>query len=54
MDFEKADMVCSDAVPDFIGERFVDHARSIDLNNNIIDFCHLTLKKGGTLLMKII
>ena len=47
-------MVCSDAVPDFVGERFVDHMRTIDLNNCVLDFCHINLKRGGTLLMKII
>ena len=36
LDYEKADVVCSDAVPDFMGERFVDHARSIMLNNDIV------------------
>lgn len=25
LDFNKADLVCSDAVPDFIGEKYVDH-----------------------------
>ena len=54
LDFEKADVVCSDAVPDFMGERFVDHMRSYHLNKIIIEFCMLTLKPGGTLLMKII
>jgi len=28
LDFEKADVVCSDAVPDFMGDRFVDHMRA--------------------------
>jgi 23S rRNA U2552 (ribose-2'-O)-methylase RlmE/FtsJ len=28
LDYEKADIICSDAVPDFIGERFVDHMRA--------------------------
>lgn len=52
-DFQKADLVCSDAVPDFIGERFVDHMNSINLNNLVLTFCHKNLKKGGSLLMKI-
>ena len=25
MDFQRAHLVCSDAVPDFMGDRFVDH-----------------------------
>lgn len=53
MDFNKADIVCSDAVPDFIGARFVDHMKAVNLNNQIVDFCDKTLKPGGSLLMKI-
>jgi len=41
-------------VPDFMGERFVDHMRSTNLNKIIIEFCAIALKPGGTLLMKII
>jgi len=29
MDFNKADLVCSDAAPEFVGERFIDHMRAI-------------------------
>mmetsp|Transcript_17813 Transcript_17813/g.27566 ORF Transcript_17813/g.27566 Transcript_17813/m.27566 type:complete len:125 (-) Transcript_17813:1047-1421(-) len=54
LDFFKADLVCSDAVPEFIGERFVDHIRAIHLNNVVIKFCDSTLRPGGDLLMKII
>jgi 23S rRNA U2552 (ribose-2'-O)-methylase RlmE/FtsJ len=54
LDFHKADLVCSDAVPEFMGDRFVDHMRATRLNREIIDFCEKTLKPGGTLLMKII
>lgn len=53
LDFEKADLVCSDAVPDFVGERFVDHMRSIELNYMILRLCKKNLRKGGNLLMKI-
>lgn len=54
LDFQKADVVCSDAVPDFVGERFVDHMRATELNNLVVGFCEKNLKKGGALLMKII
>ena len=54
LNFEKADLVCSDAVPDFIGDRFVDHMNAVYLNNRIIQFCEKILKPSGTLLMKII
>ena len=54
LDYEKADLVCSDAVPDFMGERFVDHMRATNLNKAIISFCEIALKPGGNLLMKII
>ena len=54
LDFKKADLVCSDAVPDFVGDRFIDHLRSIELNKDVVQFCEKNLKEGGTLLMKII
>jgi 23S rRNA U2552 (ribose-2'-O)-methylase RlmE/FtsJ len=54
MGYVKADLVCSDAVPDFVGTRFVDHMKSVHLNTMMIDFCEKTLKPGGNLLMKII
>ena len=47
-------MVTSDAVPDFIGDRFVDHMNAVRLNQVIIKFCEKTLMPGGSLLMKII
>lgn len=39
LDYEKADFICSDAVPDFIGDRFIDHMKAVYLNQLIIDFC---------------
>ena len=53
LDFQRADLVCSDAAPDFVGERFVDHMRAIDLNYLVLEFCEKNLRKGGSLLMKI-
>lgn len=47
-------MICSDAVPEFVGERFVDHMRAVDLNYLIVSFCEKNLRPGGSLLMKII
>ena len=54
MDFEKAHLVLSDAVPDFMGDRYIDHMRAVRLNEEIISFCEKTLMPGGNLLMKII
>ena len=54
MDFKKADLVCSDAVPLFIGDRFIDHMRSIYLNKFIIKFCDMGLRPGGNLLLKVV
>ena len=54
MDREMADVVLSDAVPDFVGERFVDHMKATYLNGLILRICTRHLKPGGTLLMKII
>ena len=53
MDFNKADLVCSDAAPEFVGERFIDHMRAIQLNYMVMGFCKKNLRKGGSLLMKI-
>jgi 23S rRNA (uridine2552-2'-O)-methyltransferase len=54
LDFQKADVVCSDAAPDHVGEKFIDHMRGIELNQLVLEFCEKNLKKGGTLLMKIL
>jgi len=54
LDFQKAHLVCSDAVPDFMGDRFVDHMRTVDLYKEVLRFCAKNLEPGGTLLMKII
>ena len=54
LDYNKADLICSDAVPDFMGDRFIDHMRTTRLNKDIVEFCHVSLKPGGSLLMKII
>jgi len=37
--YEKADIVCSDAVPDFIGDRFIDHMNAVYLNKEILKLC---------------
>jgi len=47
-------VICSDAAPDHVGDKFIDHMRAIELNQLVIDFCEKNLKKGGTLLMKIL
>lgn len=49
-----ADVVVSDAVPDFVGEKFVDHMKACYLNKRVFDFCGSILKPGGSLIMKII
>ena len=51
---EKAQIVISDAVPDFIGDRFIDQCHAFDLCQQILLFCDKMLIEGGTLLMKII
>ena len=52
--YEKADLICSDAVPDFVGDRFIDHMQAVYLNKEVLKFCGSTLREGGVLLMKII
>ena len=54
LNFEKADVVCCDAVPDFVGDRFTDHGMSVKLNEAVLESCSMLLREGGTLLMKII
>lgn len=54
LDFQKAHVVTSDAVPDFMGDRFVDHMKAVRLNEEVIQFCRKNLMPGGNLLMKII
>ena len=51
--YDKADLVCCDAVPDFIGDRFTDHMNSVYLNHDVIESCHKLLRDGGAMLMKI-
>eukprot|EP00347_Sterkiella_histriomuscorum_P005977 403354542 len=53
LDFQKADLILSDAVPDFVGERYIDHMKSVNLNHLILKFCEKNLRPGGLLLMKI-
>jgi 23S rRNA U2552 (ribose-2'-O)-methylase RlmE/FtsJ len=51
---EKADLVVSDAVPDFIGNKFIDHMQAVNLNRVVLQYCEQALRPGGNLLMKII
>ena len=53
-DFKKVDLVLSDAVPDFIGQNYVDHVNALDLNVSIVRFCGTQLKSGGQCLIKVI
>lgn len=41
-------------MPDFVGDRFIDHMNAVYLNKEIIKLCTTQLREGGTLLMKII
>ena len=54
MKHEKADLVVSDAVPDFIGNKFIDHMNAVNLNRTVLTYCEQALRPGGNLLMKII
>mmetsp|Transcript_35820 Transcript_35820/g.26610 ORF Transcript_35820/g.26610 Transcript_35820/m.26610 type:complete len:102 (+) Transcript_35820:422-727(+) len=37
-----------------MGDRFIDHTRSVVLNREVLGFCEENLRDGGKLLMKII
>ena len=54
IDYQKADVITSDAVPDFIGDKFIDHLEANTLNMDVIRFCKIGLKVGGNAVMKII
>ena len=49
----KYDLVCSDAAPEFTGERLYDHSIMYELNKACINICWDTLKKGGSMLLKV-
>lgn len=53
LDYEKVDLVVSDAAPEFVGDRTRDHMQAIDMNKAVIEICEHALKPGGSLLMKI-
>lgn len=49
----KADVVISDASPQLSGIKDVDHLRSIDLSNSVIEIADNILEKNGNLLIKV-
>lgn len=49
----KADAIISDASPSFSGIKDVDHLKSIDLSNSVIDIADNILEKNGNLLIKL-
>ena len=38
LDYQKADIILSDAVPEFVGEKFVDHINACDLNYVVLNW----------------
>ncbi len=51
-DFNKFDIICSDACPEFIGIKDSDIARAIDLNKVVINYAFKYLKQDGHLIIK--
>lgn len=49
----KADAIISDASPQLSGIKDVDHLRSIDLANSVIDIADNILEKNGNLVIKV-
>jgi len=49
----KADVIISDASPKLSGIKDVDHLRSIDLANSVIDIANNVLEENGNLLIKV-
>lgn len=54
LDYQKADVITSDAVPDFIGDKFIDHLEANSLNMDVVWFCKIGLRVGGNAVIKII
>jgi len=50
---DKVDVVISDMAPNISGNYTMDHARSIYLAQQALEFCHKTLEKGGDLVVKV-
>ena len=50
---QKFDVILSDMAPNTCGIKQVDHLRIIGLLEAVYDFCKLSLKTGGTLVIKI-
>ena len=49
----KADTILSDMSPNISGSYSTDHARSVELCTHALNFARQTLKRGGSLVMKI-
>ncbi|MDR0911510.1 MAG: RlmE family RNA methyltransferase [Methanobrevibacter sp.] len=49
----KADTIISDAAPSTTGIKNLDHLRSIDLAENVLEICDFALKENGNLLIKV-
>lgn len=49
----RADVVISDMSPNISGSYSMDHARSVDLCSHALKFARQTLKRGGSLVMKM-
>ncbi|MBI5607128.1 MAG: RlmE family RNA methyltransferase [Deltaproteobacteria bacterium] len=49
----EVDLVLSDLSPKTSGIKWLDHQRSLDLNNRALDLGFLILKKGGATVLKI-
>ncbi len=50
---DKVDVVISDMAPNISGNYTMDHARSIYLAQQALEFCHKTLEKGGDFVVKV-
>lgn len=49
-----AQVILSDASPQLTGIKNLDQLRSIDLAQNVMKICHVTLKNNGKLIMKVL
>ncbi|PKC14852.1 cell division protein FtsJ [Rhizophagus irregularis] len=50
----EADVILSDMAPNFSGQRFIDHVKSMELCEFSLNFAERVLKSGGTFLCKFL
>jgi 23S rRNA (uridine2552-2'-O)-methyltransferase len=53
LEMKKADVIISDMAPNISGNYTVDHAKSVELAEMVLEYADLFLKPGGNLVVKV-